>query len=291
MEAVLFDTNTNLEASNSRNDQLDRDVHELLTKQENMKSKIVQLTKDLDNCNRRAQEMKTQMTNAASNQEAEFLQKVAYLKSLGEENLRKWNEEKEAIRSSNEKRMHQSLQALEASKDADIFSLKERYETLQLQLDSVCQQHEEVMVRAENDKQQSLLMAHRDKQAVAEKLDASQRELKTENDNLDRLRRECAARADKDRSAIKNLKDDLAKQKAKMDEHKLRAEEEIRKLEIYLNSVTIERDACVKDIDDLKTQLRLTEDKANAFNLQIQDTCRRLKECKFVRFRFKRIIF
>lgn len=261
-------------------------MHDLLTKQEGMKNKIVQLTKDLENCNRRAQEMKTQMTNAAANQEAEFLQKVAYLKSLGEENMRKWNEEKEAIRCANEKRMQQSLQALETSKDADIFSLKERYESLQLQLDSVCQQHEEVMVRAENDKQQALLMAHRDKQAVAEKLDAVQRELKTENENLDRLRRECAARADKDRTNIKGLKDELAKMKTKMDEHRLRAEEEIKKLEIHLSSITIERDNCLKDLEDLKTQLRLTEDRANALNVQMQDTCRRLKECKFLHFSY-----
>lgn len=280
LEAVLFDTNTNLEASNNRNEQLDREVHELLTKQEAMKNKIAQLVKDLENCNRRAQEMKTQMTNAASNQEAEFLQKVAYLKSLGEENLRKWNEEKESIRCANEKRMQHSLQALEANKDSEIFALKERYESLQLQLDSVCQQHEEVMVRAENDKQQALLMAHRDKQAVAEKLDAAHRELKTENENLDRLRRECAARADKDRTTIKSLKDELAKIKTRFDEQRVRAEEEIRKLEIHLNSMTIERDACLKDIDELKTQLRLTEDKVSSLNVQIQDTIRRLKECK-----------
>lgn len=281
LEAVLFDTNTNLEAATNRNEQLDRDVHELLTKQEAMKNKILQLTKDLETCNRRAQEMKTQMTNAAANQEAEFLQKVNYLKALGEENLRKWNEEKEAIRCANEKHLQQSLQALESSKDADIFALKERYESLQLQLDSVCQQHEEVMVRAENDKQQALLMAHRDKQAVAEKLDAVQRELKTENENLDRLRREFAARTDKDRTAIKGLKDELARMKTRMDEHRLRAEEEIKKLEIHLSSMTIERDNCLKDIDELKTQLRLAEDKANAINVQLQDACRRLKECKF----------
>lgn len=281
LEAVLFDTNTNLEASANRNEQLDREVHELLTKQESMKNKILQLTKDLETCNRRAQEMKTQMTNAAANQEAEFLQKVGYLKSLGEENLQKWNEEKEAIRCANEKHLQHSMQALETSKDADIFALRERYESLQLQLDSVCQQHEEVMVRAENDKQQALLMAHRDKQAVAEKLDAVQRELKTENENLDRLRRESAARADKDRTAIKTLKDELAKLKTRLDEHRLRAEEEIKKLEIHLSSMTIERDNCLKDIDDYKTQLRLAEDKGNALNLQFSDACRRLKECEY----------
>lgn len=280
LEAVLFDTNTNLEACQSRNDQLDREVHELITKHENLKSRIAQLTKDLENSERRAQETKTQLTNAARNQEAEFLQKVAYLKSLGEENARKWSEEKDQLTNAAEKRLQHSLQALEASKDTDIFSLKERLETLQLHLDSVIQQHEEEMVRAENDKQQALLIAHRDKQALGDKFEQIQRELKVEMDNLDRLRRDAAARADRDRTIIKQNKDEIAKLRTKCDEQKIRAEEEIRKLDIQLSSVSSERDATLKEIENLKSQIRLTEDKANNLNVQLQDTLRKLKECE-----------
>lgn len=271
-----------MEACQSRNDQLDREVHELITKQENLKSKIGQLSKDLDNSERRAQETKTQLTNAASNQEAEFLQKVAYLKSLGEENARKWNEEKDQLTNAAEKRLQHSLQALEASKDADIFSLKERLDTLQLHLDSIIQQHEEEMVRAENDKQQALLIAHRDKQAVAERLEQIQRELKVEMENLDRLRRDAAARADRDRTLIKQHKDEIAKLKTKCDEQKIKAEEEIRRLDIQLSSVCSERDANLKEIENLKSHIRLTEDKATNLNIQLQDTLRKLKECKFL---------
>lgn len=280
LEGILFDTNTNLEASQNRCEQLDREVHELISKQETMKNKIGQLTKELENCERRLQETKIQMNNALSNQEAEFLQKVAYLKSLGEDNLKKWNDEKEQLKNAAESRLHSSLQALETSKNSDIFNLKERLDSLQLHLDSVCQQHEEVLIRSENEKQQALLLAHRDKQAVADKLEQTQCELKTEMDNLDRLRRESAAKNDRDRNVIKQLNDDVAKLKTKYEEHKLKAEEDLRKLDLMLSSMTTERDVSLKEVENFKAQLRFSEDRASNLSAQLQETTRKLKECE-----------
>lgn len=278
MEGILFDTNTNLEASQNRCEQLDREVHELISKQETMKNKIAQLTKELENCERRLQETKVQMNNALSNQEAEFLQKVAYLKSLGEDNLKKWNDEKEQLKNAAESRLHSSLQALETSKNGEIFNLKERLDSLQLHLDSIIQQHEEVMIRSENEKQQALLLAHRDKQAVADKLEHTQRELKAEMDNLDRLRRESAAKIDRDRNTIKQLNDDLGKLKTKCEEQKLKAEEDIRRIDLMLSSMTTERDVALKEVENLKSQLRLSEDRGNNLSAQLQETLRKLKE-------------
>lgn len=243
-----------------------------------MKNKIAQLTKELESSERRLQETKTQMQHALSNQEAEFLQKVNYLKSLGEDNLKKWNDEKEQLKIAAESRLHSSLQALETSKDGEIFGLKERLESLQLHLDSTCQQHEEVLIRCENEKQQALLLAHRDRQAIADKLEQTLRDLKTEMENLDRLRREFAAKTDRDRTTIKQLNDDLNKSKTKCEEQKLRAEEEIRKIDLMLSSMTSERDLALKEVENLKTQLGLSEDRINNLTAQIQETNRKLKE-------------
>lgn len=249
-----------------------------------MKINIQRLTKDLENSERRAQETKTNLTNAAHIQESEFLQKIAALKSLGEDNIRKLNEEKEQIRASLEKRMHQALQAMETAKDCEYEALRERYETLRLHLDSVCQQHEEVLIRAENDKQQSLLIAHRDKQAVVEKLDQVMRELATEMENIERLRREAAARCEKDRAAINQLRDEMAKLKTKLEEQRIKAEEQVNKLEIFLNSMREERDAAQQEVESLKVQVRLSEDKGDAINLQLQETLRKFKESNLIYF-------
>lgn len=245
-----------------------------------MKSTIQRLTKDLENSDRRAQELKTNLTNAANIQESEFLQKIAHLKSLGEDNVRKLNEEKEQIRAALEKRIQHALQAMETAKDCEYEQLRERYETLRLHLDSVCQQHEEVLIRAENDKQQSLLIAHRDKQAVAEKLDQTMRELATENENMERLRREASARCEKDRAAINQLRDEMAKLKTRLEEQRVKAEEQVSKLEIFLNAMRDERDTAQHEVESLKVQVRLSEDKGDAINLQLQETLRKLKESK-----------
>lgn len=278
LEGILFDTNTNLEASQNRCEQLDREVHDLISKQETMKSKILQLNKDLENSERRLQETKTQMNNALSNQEAEFLQKVNYLKSLGEDNLKKWNDEKEQMKNTAESRLHSSMQALESAKDGEIFSLKERLESLQLHLDSVCRQHEEVLIRCENEKQQALLLAHRDKQAVEERFEQVQRDLKVDNEKLDRLRRDAAAKNERDRNSIKQLNDELNKMKSKCDEQKMRAEEELRKIDLMLSSMTSERDMALKEVENFRTQLKLSDDRVNNVSTQLQDTNRKLKE-------------
>ncbi|XP_049276876.1 rootletin [Anopheles funestus] len=280
LEAVLFDTNTSLEEAEAKKDALERENQDLLIKQESHKALIARLNKDLENAERRAQDIKIQLTNAAANQEAEFLQKLSSLRTFSEENIKKLNDEKEQIRQTLEKRMQQSLQALESAKDAEIRQLREQYETLQMHLDALNQQHEEVILRAENEKQQALLIAHRDKQAVIEKLELTARELKNELENGDRLKREMAARQEKDRTTIGCLRDEITKMRTKAEEARIRAEEEMNRLEVAAGSLREEKDTLLKDGEELKVQLRLSEDRCDALNHQLQDTQRKLKEAE-----------
>lgn len=158
LEAVLFDTQTNLEASEEKKMQLEKDQQELLVKQEQLKSQVARLTKDLERSEKRCVEIRSSLTNAAGNKEVEFKQTVDKLKQQNEETVRKLTEERERIRSSLEKRLQQSLQQLENEKDTEIQQLVDRIESLQNHIDNLCQQHEELMLRAENDKQQALLI-------------------------------------------------------------------------------------------------------------------------------------
>lgn len=64
------------------------------------------------------------------------------------------------------------------------------------------------------------LKAHRDKQAVQEKLETVARELKTEQDALERAKREHNARDEKQRSAIAQLKDELVAIRTREEEQK-----------------------------------------------------------------------
>lgn len=280
LEAVLFDTNTTLEATEIKKEQLEREFQDLLVKQESLRNQVARMNKDLDNCQRRGQEMKIQMTNAAATQEADFLQKIAQLKALNDENVKKLNEEKEQIRLALEKRLHQALQALEMNKDAEIHMLKEQFEGIQMHLDGTVQQHEEVLIRAENDKQQALMLAHRDKQAVMEKLEAISRELKNEGENCERLKRELMSKTEKDRNVISVLRDEITKLKSKIDESRIRGEEECNKYDLQIAAIKEERENGMREIEELKVQLRLTEDKCDGLNNAIAETTRKHREAE-----------
>jgi rootletin len=57
-----------------------------------------------------------------------------------------------------EKKLQQNLFQLGNEKDNEINQLQQRIEELQHHLETLCQQHEEILLRAENDKQQALLL-------------------------------------------------------------------------------------------------------------------------------------
>lgn len=158
MEAVLFDTQTNLEASDIKLTQVEKEQQELLVKQENLKGIIARLTKDLEVSERRCLDIKTSLTQQSGNMEAEFQQTVSNLRKQNEESVRKLMEEKEIVRATMEKQMQQSLQQLGNEKDNELQQMQDRIEQLQSHIENICEQHEELLVRAENDKQQALLI-------------------------------------------------------------------------------------------------------------------------------------
>lgn len=94
LEGVLFDTQTNLEATDTKRMQLEKEQQDLLVKQEALKGEVCRLTHDLETSEKRAHEMKNSLTQQASTQEAEFQQVIANLKKQNEETVRKLTEER-----------------------------------------------------------------------------------------------------------------------------------------------------------------------------------------------------
>ncbi|ENN83409.1 hypothetical protein YQE_00232, partial [Dendroctonus ponderosae] len=158
LEAVLFDTQTNLETSEDKKTQLEKDVQELLLKQEQFKCQVTKLSKDLERSEKKCAEIKSSMAHQAGNKEVEFKQTVEKLRHQNEDNVKKLTEEREKIRVCLEMRLQQSMQQLSSKKNAEIQQQSDRIEALQNHIDNLCQQHEELMLRAENDKQQVLII-------------------------------------------------------------------------------------------------------------------------------------
>lgn len=160
LEGVLFDAQTNLENAEDKRMQLEKEQQDLLVKQEQLKAQVARLTKELERSEKKCQDVKNSMTHAAGNKEVEFKQTLEKLRLHSEESTKKLNQEKEMIRETLEKKLQQSLQQLGDEKDTEIQQLLDRIDNLQHHIDNLCQQHEELMLRAENDKQQALLIGN-----------------------------------------------------------------------------------------------------------------------------------
>ncbi|XP_072755819.1 uncharacterized protein Root [Anoplolepis gracilipes] len=278
LEGVLFDTQTNLEATHVKKTQLEKEQKETLIKQESLKGQVTRLTKELENSEKRAQEMKQSLTQQSGDQMAEFQQIISNMKRQSEDNMKKINEEKEQVRISLEKRLQQSMSQLEGERNEEINQLQQRIEELQQHIENLCKQHEEALLRAENDKQQALLIAHHDQQALIEKIDAIMRELEEEKSTLERVKREAAARAEQERNNTNQLRDELNRLKTKLDETKLKANEEKLKLDLKIEELWKERESTQREVEELQVQLHMTEDKVDGLQNQLHDTIRKLKD-------------
>lgn len=94
LEGVLFDTQTNLEATHVKKTQLEKEQKETLIKQESLKGQVTRLTKELENNEKRAQDMKQSLTQQSGDQMAEFQQIISNMKRQSEDNMKKMNDEK-----------------------------------------------------------------------------------------------------------------------------------------------------------------------------------------------------
>ncbi|XP_033338435.2 ciliary rootlet coiled-coil, rootletin isoform X2 [Megalopta genalis] len=280
LEGVLFDTQTNLESMHAKKTQLEKEQKELLVNKESLKGQVERLIKDLENNEKRAQEMKQSLTQQSGDQEAEFHHIISNLKKHSEDNIKKLNDEKEQVRLSLEKRLQQSLLQLSGEKDNEINQLQQRIDEMQQQMENLCQTHEEVLLRAENDKQQALLMAHHDQQALLDKLESVLREMEEEKNNVERIKREAAARAEQERNSTKQLRDDLNRLKTKLDETKLKSDEERIKLDLKIEELWKERESAQRESEELQVQLHMTEDKVDSLQNQLQETVRKLKDAE-----------
>lgn len=76
---------------------------------------------------------------------------------------------------------------LESDKRNESIKLNNEINTLRQQIDSLRIQYEEALLRAENDKQQGLLLAQQDQQGLADKIRLLERELEDNKNDKGRI--------------------------------------------------------------------------------------------------------
>ncbi|XP_052739750.1 rootletin [Bicyclus anynana] len=278
LEAVLFDTANMLEDADNKRTKLEHDLQETLVQQENYKGQIARLTKDLENSEKKLRETRNSMSQQSGKKEAEYQQVITNLNRTTTENITKLKEEKELLRQSLEQKLSQTIASLTSEREAFEAAAREKEKKLLAARDQLMMQHDEAMLRAENDKQQALLMAHQEHQALLERLEEAKRILCCEQNKLERARRDAQARSDQDRNHINQLKDDLAALKTRLEEAKATAEDECARFENRIKELHLEKEAVNRECQETRAQLSLAEDKYDAAYAQLQDTLRKLKD-------------
>ncbi|XP_065332594.1 rootletin [Cloeon dipterum] len=278
LEAVLFDAQSSLEASEVRGVTLEKEIQALLVTQESLKGQVARLQSELENTQRNLRETKSNLLQQMGGKDAEYKETMANLKKHSEETARKLTEEREQVKQSLEKRMQQAIQQLESEKEHETSQLINRIEELQAHMEALIQQHEESLLRAENDKQQALLLAHHDIQALQERLVHMKKELEEESGILERTKREAVSKAEQDRAVMNQLRDELAKIKAKFEDLKQRTEDEKNHMEARISETKKERDSAQSECDEIRVQLHLVEDRSENLQSELQETNFKLKE-------------
>ncbi|KAI8420663.1 hypothetical protein MSG28_007902 [Choristoneura fumiferana] len=278
LEAVLFDTANLLDDAEARRAKLDRDLQDAMVQQENHKGQIARLTKELESSERKLRETRNSMQQQSGKKEAEYQSIITNINRTSAENITKLKEEKEQLRQSLEHKLSQTITALTSEKESSEAGAREREKKLLVQRDQLILQHDEAMLRAESDKQQALIMAHQEQQALIERLEEAKRVLDCSQNKLERVKRDAAARSDQDRGHINQLKDELAALKTRLEEAKAAAEDDCARFENRIKELHLEKEASNRECQDVRAQLSLAEDKYDTAYTQLQDTIRKLKE-------------
>ncbi|KAG7310116.1 hypothetical protein JYU34_004655 [Plutella xylostella] len=275
LEATLFDTCTLLEEADAARKKLQKDAHAQAVMS---KGQIDNLTRDLEATEKKLRDTRSSMQQQSGKKEAEYQQLIANINRSSTENITKLKEEKEQLRQALEQKLSQTIIALTSEKEGVEAGAREREKKLLAARDAMILQHDEALLRAENDKQQALLMAHQEHQAILERLEESNRALDMEQNKLERMRRDAQARADQDRNTANQLKDELASMKARLEEAKAAAEDESLRYENRIKELHLEKEAVNRECTEIRAQLALAEDKFDTTLAQLHETVRKLKE-------------
>ncbi|XP_050535942.1 rootletin isoform X2 [Daktulosphaira vitifoliae] len=282
LEAILYDIQNNLEVSENRCKQIEREKQDLLIKQETMRGEIHRLCKDIESCEQIANNTKAELLLQYRTLETEFQQTIDTLKKKAEEDVLKLINEKEALKNNYERKIQDDLNRLGKTKDNEIEKLKQKLDILQKNIETITQQHDEALLRAENEKQQTLLLVHRDQKAIISKLENVKKELEGEKEGYERSLRETRGKLENEKGIVISLREQLAKIKNELNDMKMQSESEKRLLIGQLDEIQEDRDKNIQQCMEVKSQLAIAEDKLENLHSHLNDTNRRLKESESV---------
>lgn len=282
IEGRLHDSLSTIDKKNSKIIQLEGALNEQIKSFEKVMNQLQLAKRELEMSEKNLTNLKIKFTTDISKLENDFVQKLSKLKQLIDDNILQFNAEKSFLQSSSEKRLQEALYNLELNKNKELEKFKVKYNALQDQYNVLIQQHDEALLNAENDKQNVYNCAQKEKQLILLRLDQTLQDLEKEKENHIKSKRDAKNQHDQDTRTISSLKDEVVTLKNELENLTLKFEDEKHSSDVLISKANEEKDYLFKDISELKTQIKLEEDRNNELKARSSELLVKLNECKYV---------
>ncbi|XP_021966224.1 rootletin isoform X2 [Folsomia candida] len=227
-----------------------------------------------DRLTRTENEMKSQKEKMDSEKvslESKFTLELNTLKASSTSN-------EEKLKSDCEEKLKSLRTELESDKKQDGNKLNGEINSLRSQIESMRVQYEEALLRAENDKQQGLLLAQQDQQGLSDKIRLLERELEDLKSDKDRIKRECEQKCSHEKSSSAALRSEIIKIRNELENTKQDGLDTLKQIELRISEVERDREAALLHVEELRNKLRSVEERESELKRELVDVSRKLKD-------------
>ena len=129
----------------------------------------------------------------------------------------------------------------------------------------MAQDRDTALLNAENERQQLLGLSHQEKNALQERINALKEEIVKQSGEYDRLKRESTLKQEQDRNHLLSLQDDIKNIRTQFEDSIANHEKEIKELNAFLEDLRQQKEAGLRECNELKTLLKTVEDNRDNF--------------------------
>ncbi len=129
----------------------------------------------------------------------------------------------------------------------------------------LAQDRDTALLNAENERQQLLGLSHQEKNALQERINALKEEIVKQSGEYDRLKRESTLKQEQDRNHLLSLQDDIKNIRTQFEDSIANHEKEIKELNAFLEDLRQQKEAGLRECNELKTLLKTVEDNRDNF--------------------------
>ncbi len=211
LESGLYEAQQLIEQLDTRKSQLEGENQELLIRKEQQAGEIMKMRKEFDIEAEKLARQRDQVAARLTQTEKDLKLSLQQEQEAHQDDLDRLTREKETQRCEMEGIREQIINNANIEKEEMIVRYEREKEELANEVICIQRERDDSLLMAESEKQQALSVLEQERCMVQERLMNCQLQLKSCEADLDRARREAAAKAGQDHETIQGLELDLRK--------------------------------------------------------------------------------